>query len=131
MGNLKTSLSERIRNNPNFVNFFQSSSVSESDHSLVNLKRHYKWTRSTLFVVNFALLRQKLGNSTLVNKLDFDKISKQDVVTLIIDFIKSNSNEKYDIWDGAECRRKDGFQVFPVILAGPFETDILLRHYSL
>ena len=86
---LKTSLSERIRNHPNFVNFFQSLSVSENDHSLVNLKRHYKWTRSTLFVVNFALLRQKLGNSTLVNKLDFDKISKQDVVTLMIDFIKS------------------------------------------
>ena len=43
----------------------------KEDFSLVNLIGHSEWSESTLLVINFALLRQRLGNSILVNSVGF------------------------------------------------------------
>ena len=121
LGYLKTLLFERVRGNPNFVRFSQFWSVVKDDSSLVNLMRHGEWSESTLLVIDFALLRQRLGNSILVNSLDFDEIHDAcaQKIEFAIDFIKVVLERKVYFLESKmvmNAEEEQGFLHFPVSL---------------
>ena len=65
---LQLSMFELARKNPDVLRLNDLKSAINMDPSLCNVKRHGDWAHTSLLVVNFALLRTRLGDSMFVDR---------------------------------------------------------------
>ena len=116
---LQFSRYELARKNPEILRLNDLKCVSKSDPSLCNVKRHRDWAHTVLLVVNFALLRMRLGNSELANRSNGftpDDFFPPQLMQFdnAIGFIRKILDKKLDKGDELSVEEKSAFKSFLV-----------------